>query len=139
MDSAITSSQIIENLGSNPINTAKILDWLSLDISEISIPARFAKLQYVMGFLAKFPEDTQRFLVNKATRGKLVDKLDHLFEYSHLIEEKTENQNNLNDLDKELELVMNVGDLQRVEELQSLKGSVTNKLVELEKEITLYE
>lgn len=139
MDSAVTNSQIIEDLGSNPITTVKILDWLGLDIAELSIPSRFAKLEYVLDFLSQFPEDTQRFLITKSTRGKAVDKLDHVFEYSHLVTSKMNLENELEMASKEFDQVSIIGDSERINQLNNQKLQVTEALSRLNREIEIYE
>ena len=79
---------IFDGMGVDAITGVKLMDWLGVTAEELQVPQRFHRLQDIVQFLKQFPEDTQRFLISKSTRGKLVDKLDHFFEYTSLLKEK---------------------------------------------------
>ncbi len=76
------------DLGVDAVTGSLIMDTLGLTPDDLRFPERFHKLHYVVDYLKRFPEDVQRYIVNKATRGKLVDKLDHMLEYTRLLQRK---------------------------------------------------
>ena len=93
---------VFNDLGVNAIKASEMLDMFGLSVEELNIPQVFTKLQSVIGYLSQFPEDTQRFLINKATRGKMIDKLGHMFEYSMILKEKEANEKLLEQKTKEI-------------------------------------
>ncbi len=77
------------DLGVNAITGSMLMEMLDLTMDDLSSPRRFSCLREVIAFLSKLPEDDQRFLVSKATRGKNVDKLSHMREYVLLLSKKS--------------------------------------------------
>jgi hypothetical protein len=133
----MNAESIFEELGVSAITGVNLLDWLSISPEELSIPQRFSKLQGIIGFLKSFPEDTQRFLVNKATRGKQVDKLDHMFEYTNLLTKKSEHEQELKMIEQEKSVV--AFDQVRMDELQLRESEVKKNLDQTLEEVYLYE
>jgi hypothetical protein len=88
------------------------MELLDLSPSDFVNPVRFARFQSVATYLKQFPEDTQRFLITKSTRGKVVDRLDHVFEYTNLLKQKFAQEKTLERLKEELSAMEAIGDPQ---------------------------
>lgn len=93
--------QKLNDLGIDAITGISLMDQLDMNPDDLAIPQRFSRLKEVIGFFKQFPEDTQRFLITKATRGKAVDKLNHIFEYTKLLTKRSEYEDILQGIDKE--------------------------------------
>lgn len=89
------------DLGIDAITGTLFLEQLDMSPDEFASPERFSKLQSVINYLKQFPDDTQRFLIAKATRSKYVDRLEHMFEYTELLKRKESVEKNLVSIDKE--------------------------------------
>ena len=127
------------DLGVSAILGTQLLGWLNLSLEDLAIPSRFTKLQSCIDYLKQFPDDTQRFLINKATRGKAVDKLDHLYEYTNLLKEKTSIEANLKANASELSVISGSQDMMKISELTSKVDSLQTNLRHINEEITIYE
>jgi hypothetical protein len=127
------------DLGVSAILGTQLLGWLNLSLEDLAIPSRFTKLQGCIDYLKQFPDDTQRFLINKATRGKAVDKLDHLYEYTNLLKEKTSIEANLKANASELSVISGSQDMMKISELTSKVDSLQTNLRHINEEITIYE
>ena len=121
---ATTGLVLLENLGVRP--------------DELVDPRRFQQMKDVIDYLKQFPEDTQRFFINKATLGKNVDKLQHMYEYTDLLKRKGELDAEVKALEAEREATRS-GD-------EMLKENVKNRLLMAKKslravsnEVSIYE
>lgn len=117
---------IFNDLGINAIKASEMLEMFGLTVDDIGIPQNFTKLQSVIKYLSQYPDDTQRFLINKATRGKAVDKLSHMFEYTLILKDKSTHEKMLEDTNKELSVVSD--DPVKSVELQAKKAIISEKL-----------
>jgi len=129
---------LFNDLGINAILGSQLIEWLNLSIDEINIPSRFSKLQNVIDYLKQFPDDTQRFIVNKATRGKMVDKLDHLNEYTHLLQKRESVNSELEKIKSERSAIgTDISD--KNIELDLKESMYNDSMRRLNDEISIYE
>lgn len=128
----------LAQLGITPMNAVMLMETLGVGMDELVSPQRMAKLQAVIDFFKQFPEDTQRFMINKAVRGKTVDKLDHMFEYVHLLEDKMNNESLLDGIIKEKSMIDGSNDVFRMQEVAQRESEVLNKIDLLKQEIEIY-
>lgn len=135
----MNTEDIFRGLGLDAVTGVKLLDWLDLSTDELQIPQRFSKLQAVIGFLKDVPEDTQRFLIAKATRGKMVDKLDHMYEYTGLLNEKKMHEDKLGEIDKERSILELSNEPELVIDAAKRSMDVRGNLDKIKEEIYLYE
>lgn len=130
----VNIQETFNDLGTNAIVATNLMNLLGLYPDDLSDPQRFARFQVVIDYLKQFPEDTQRFLITKATRGKLVDKLDHVFEYTNLLKEKYAQEQTLEDMKKELSVLEATHDpkffilSQQKEEMESQIGRTLEEI-----------
>lgn len=127
------------DLGVNAIVGTEMLDLLGLHTQDLQIPQRFARFQAVIEYFKDLPEDTRRFLVTKATRGKPVNRIDHVFEYVNLLKEKTGYLNQLKDTEEKLDKLKAVGDFESATELEVLKQMLNKKVEDIQETIEIYE
>lgn len=130
---------VFSDLGVNALDGTRMMDMLGIHMSELNIPQRFFKLHEIIKYIRQFPEDTQRFLVNKAVRNKNVNKLDHMFEYMHILKEKESYETQLRDIEKELSIFDPAIDFHKVAELQLAENSIKESLQNLDSEKAIYE
>lgn len=130
-------STAFDDLGVNAIAGVSLMGHLGLNPQDLMFPQKFAKFQVVVDFLKQFPEDTQRFLINKATRGKFLDKLDHMFEYTNLLKNKESIEKDLNSLEKEVSAIFD--DEFKSAEVSTKITENKERLDKIKEEITLYE
>jgi hypothetical protein len=128
---------MFQDLGVNALTGVNLLEWLDVAPEELAFPQRFSKLQAVIEFLNPFPEDTQRFLINKATLGKQVDKLEHMFEYTALLQRKYGYEQSLKKIEHEKSVLG--FDPSLMDEVQLREDGVKKDLDLLLAEIRLYE
>lgn len=134
-------SQIETNfndLGINAIQGVELLGSLGLTTDDLEFPQVFSKLQSVVKYLSNFPEDTQRFLINKATRGKMVDKLGHMFEYTQILKEKERYEREMESAIQELSALGVNNDFGKVSELEVKKGVIGQRLDMLKEELNSF-
>lgn len=98
------------DLGVNAIVATNLMDLLGLYPDDFHDPVRFSRFQSVVNYLKQFPDDTQRFLITKSTRGKPIDKLDHVFEYTNLLKQKFAQEETLDRLKEEISAMEAMGD-----------------------------
>lgn len=114
------------------------MDLLGLNSSDFHDPVRFSRFKTVVDYLKKFPDDTQRFLITKSTRGKMVDKLDQVFEYTNLLKQKFAQEEAMDRLQEEISAMEAIGDPQAV--VVSLQKEEMGRQIEATlSEIGIYE
>lgn len=101
----VNIQELFNDLGTNAIVATNLMNLLGLYPDDFVETQRFMRFQEVVNYLKQFPDDTQRFLINKSTRGKQVDKLDHVFEYINLLKEKYAQEQTLEDMKKEMSVL----------------------------------
>ncbi len=128
-----------EDLGIDAVTGVSVMEMLGVSTDELSIPQRFSRLKEVINYFKQFPEDTQRFLIRKATAGKLVDKLDHLYEYTHLLQRKSHYEETLKGLDKERSAIETTGDEVLLRDVAQRSLDNSQQLDFIKQEIGIYE
>lgn len=129
----------LQDLGISATTGVRILDLLDISPDELAIPQYFSKVQDIVTFLKKFPEDTQRFLINKATRGKSVNKLQHFHEYIQLLQKKAELEKILEQITEEMAIVEATGDTTKLQEIANKEVQFKMQSDNISEEILLYE
>lgn len=135
----VNAETIFNDLGINALVASEMLGMFDLTVDDLNIPETFTKLQSVINYINKFPEDTQRFLINKATRGKNVDKLDHMFRYTLILKDKEINEKLLDNTSKEISAISNGGDIKKVTELQTKKSVIETNIKLLNEEMEIFQ
>jgi hypothetical protein len=136
---SINLETAFDDAGVNAIVGVKFLDLLGLSNGDLQIPGRFSRFQDVISYMKKFPEDTQRFLVTKATRGKMVDKLNHVWEYVNLLKEKEGLDRELAITQEKISGLDGMGDLNQLQDEIALESELMSKVESLKAEIKIYE
>ena len=129
----------LNQLGINAITGVRILELLDISTDELQFPQRFAKVRDIIDFLKPLSEDTQRFFINKATRGKQIDKLQHFHEYIHLLKNKSSLTKQLDKVSNEKGLVEASGDIVKLQEILGREFDLQKEVNTLDSEINLYE
>lgn len=129
----------INDLGVNAITGVRLLELLDISTDELQIPQRFSKIQDIIKFLSQYSEDTQQFLINKATRGKQVDKLQHFHEYIHLLKKKAEINDILDKVLDEKNIIEATGDTNKLQEIANKEVELRMQSDNIGAEIRLYE
>lgn len=128
-----------EDLGIDAVTGVRLMDVLNVSPHELALPQRFSRLSTIIDYLKLFSEDTQRFLINKATRGKPIDKLDHMFEYVDLLKQKTHYDQVLEDAKAKVSALEMSGDSSELSQAQVDKEVAEQSLRAICEEIILYE
>ncbi len=128
----------INDLGVNAVQAVTMMDLLGITPDDFINPTRFARFQVVVDYLKQFPDDTQRFLITKATRGKMVDRLDHIFEYTNLLKQKFAQEETLDSIKKELSVLEATGD-PKIELTRHQKDEMDRQIDLITQEISIYE
>ncbi len=129
----------MNDLGVDAITGVKVLNLLDISTDELQIPQRFSKLQDIIKFLSQYSEDTQRFLINKATRGKQLDKQQHFHEYMQLLQKKAVVNDVLDHVLDEKDIIEATGDATKLQELANREVELRMQSDNLAEEINLYE
>lgn len=127
------------DLGVNAIVGTEMLDLLGLSSVDLQLPQRFIRLQSVISYFKDLPEDTRRFLVTKATRGKVVNRLDHVFEYVNLLKVKAFRQQESDENTSQLQKFNAIGDFQNASIAEIKETQIKESLGRVDEEIYLYE
>lgn len=79
-------SESFNRLGINAIKGSEMMSMLNISPEELSIPQRFQQFKEVFDYLQDF--ENYRYVINKITRGKDVDRLEHTHSYITLAKER---------------------------------------------------
>jgi hypothetical protein len=134
----LNTQEIFNDLGVNAIVATNLMDLLGLYPNDFYDPQRFSRFQVVVDYLKQFPDDTQRFIITKATRGKLVDKLDHVFEYTNLLKQKFAQEEALENIKKEISVLEATGD-PKIEMTRLQEEEMDRQIERTLEEIKIYE
>jgi hypothetical protein len=129
--------QLFNDLNVDVITGVELMEALNIGVDEIGFPQRFHRLQEVVGYLKQFPIDTQRYLIRKACYGKQVDKLDHMFEYTNLLKNKYEIEQNLGKIKAEKSAVGN--DMGKAIAIAQVEKETEEHLARVNDEVQIYE
>lgn len=128
-----------DQLGVDILTATRLMEILDMSPEEFQSPSRFSKLQSVISYLKQFPEDTQRFLITRATRGKNVDRLNHIYEYTSLLREKEEREQHIASIDKERSAIELSADPILQTEVAHRALDARQALNHVKEEIAIYE
>lgn len=127
------------DLNIDAITGVRLLELLDLSADELALPQRFNQFKDVISYLKQFPEDTQRFIVNKSTRSKAVDKLSHIFEYINILKEKEYTEGLFENTKKEKSVLETSTDEFEKQEVEDRYKELETKINTLKDELFLYE
>lgn len=132
----MSTQSAFNQLGINAITATTIMENLGLYPEDLAIPQRFTKLQNVINYLKQFPEDTQKFLINKTTRGKNVDRLDHMSDYTQLMSQQQNEQNMIKNIQDER---ITLGPKSPSDYLDQREAYSADRLARITKELEFFE
>lgn len=134
------STQIFDDAGVDAIKGSEIMGLLDLTPEDFGIPKRFSQFRDVVDFMKGFSD--YRYVLNKITRGKQVDKLDHAWSYTALAKEKNNKLAQLSDLESKMSEINRFGDESTKEKLNGISDmylQMKKDLVYLDEEMSIYE
>lgn len=131
------TESLFNELGISPLLATKIMYDFDLLPEHLSDPIVFSKLQSIVDFLKQYPEDTQRFLIKKATLNKQ-DKLKVMHEYTKLLSDRLLHEKIAKELEKEKSVIGFTNDMNKIKEIFDKETQNNNKLQFLREEIELY-
>lgn len=126
-------------LGVSAVLGTGLMAQFGLSADDFAIPSTFVKFKSIVDFLVQFPEDTQRFLITKGTRGSMGDKLEHFFDYANILKEKAAYQQVLEKVNKEVEILEHTNDPQIIGEVKARQADLQEKIHRLTEEQNLWE
>jgi len=133
----MNNSQLFNDLGISPISAISIMESLDLSTEDLSFPQNFVKLKHVIDFLKDYSEDTQRFLIRKATLNKQ-NKLKCMDEYCDLLSKIKDNDSILGKIKDELEVVLISNDEDKIKEVKLREEAAYKQSRFLRDEIAIY-
>jgi len=131
------NEQLFNELGVSPLLAIKMMESLDLSIEDIQNPFTFRRLQTVIDHLKGYSEDTQRFLIRKATLGKQ-DKLKCMDEYCDLLKEKKFNEDKKEQIKKEKSAIELSKDELKISEIKQKEQEINRRIAFISEEIDLY-
>ena len=131
------TESLFNELGISPLLATKIMYDFDLLPEHLNDPIVFSKLQSIVDFLKQYPEDTQRFLIKKATLNKQ-DKLKVMHEYTKLLSDRLLHEKIAKELEKEKSVIGFTNDMNKIKEIFDKETQNNNKLQFLREEIELY-
>ena len=131
--------QVMNQLGVNAITGTRLLDLLDISMDDLRIPQTFSKVQDIINFLAPLSEDTQRFMIQRATAGKMVDKVKHFHEYIQLVQKNSSLQEQYEALNAERRLVEGMTTPEETELFESKKQGLEKNIQDVLEEMGIYE
>lgn len=134
----MSHEQIFNDLGIDPIRAVEFMGYLDLSVDDMGVPQRYSKFEAVLHYLKSFPDDTQRFLIKKATYNKTADKLNCMFEYVHLLKEKAFYESEGAKLEEQRTAIESSGDLEKQWEHAKMEAINNQKIQSLQSEIEIY-
>lgn len=135
----ISTEQAFNDLNIDAVTGVQMLEWLGVVPSELSDPQRFSRLQSIISYFKQFPPDTQRFLIMRATKNKMVDKLQHVWEYSQLLQQKKVYEDINISIDRERSALGENSDPALKSSIESRSLENREQLARINDEINLYE
>lgn len=135
----ISPEQSFNDLGIDAITGTQMMDWLSLSKIDLGDPTRFSRLKEIIDYFKQFPEDTQRFLIVRATRNKTVDRLTHVWEYAQLLNRRKGYEDMLQLIEKERSVLGENPDPVILSSISSRSLETRESIAKLNSEIGIYE
>lgn len=92
-----------EDLGVDAIVGTELMLKLGVSNMDLIDPARFMRFQDVVKYLKDVPQ--RDFIINKITASKMVDKLDHVWGYVQLLNQRSQLEKSIQDKNEELDKI----------------------------------
>lgn len=92
-----------EDLGVDAITGVKLMQLTGISSDDFIDPVRFMRFKDVIGFFKDIPD--KEYLINRVLLGKVVDKLDHLWGYTQLLQQRASTENRIKELSENLDKV----------------------------------
>lgn len=129
--------QIFNQIGISPLRAVDLMESLDISVDHLGDPYIISKLESIIKFMKNYDDDSQRFLIKKATFGKQ-DKLKVMTEYIRLIDQKNFFEKSAKEIEIEKSNLKDSDDLLKVREIQEREAKNNAKLSLLKEEIELY-
>lgn len=133
-------TQIFDDAGTDAITGSEIMGILGLSTDDFGLAQNYEKFKDIVQFMKGYSD--YRYVLNKITRGKMVDKLDHAWNYVAIAKEKEIKKKRIEELEKQIDEVSRFGDDKKSNLLDGLSRMSTDMRKDcdlLEKEMSLYE
>lgn len=92
-----------EDLGVDAITGVKLMQLTGISPDDFIDPIRFLRFKDVINFFKDIPD--KEYLINRVLLGKVVDKLDHLWGYTQLLQQRATTENHIKELSENLDKV----------------------------------
>lgn len=142
----LSTSNPFSDLNVDPIKGTEILSYLGVTPSTLSHPTIFNQVQDILAHLQNVED--YRWFINKAVGAKNVDKLQHVWEYVKLQEERAQLSGDLDKINRNIsEATMKEqdGQLDELEkkvvipDLFNQKRDLTKRVSRIDEELAIYE
>ena len=135
----ISMESAMNELGVDAITGVELMEWLGVTQVDLSDPSRFSRLHDVINYFKQFQPDTQRYLILRATSGKMVDKLNHVWEYSQLLSRRKSHEDMLTNIEKERSILGENPDPLVKQSVESKSLEAQENIAKINSEIAIYE
>lgn len=136
---------IFNEVGADALFCTEVMDTLGINADEFIDPKKFNQFKDVVKYLKDSPN--WQYVAKKLTTGKMVDKLQHLWEYSQLESQLKMTQEEKQKIRENLETIIKFSGDKKVplEELDNYKEArkqyekVESSLADISNEMSIYE
>jgi hypothetical protein len=90
------------DMGVDAFTGSEIMNLAGVSFTDVKNPVVFEKLHDIVKYIKTIPPEQRSYFMNKVIAGKSVNKLDHLFGYVKLNEQRDIKRNELKMLDEEI-------------------------------------
>lgn len=118
-----------EDLGVDAITGLQLMKSLGLYPDDFYDEARFLRFKDIIDYFKDIPD--RDYLFNKITIGKNVDKLDHVWGYTQLAQQKDKIRKNIDGDMTKLKTLEDLGDEMSHDNIKFLQSNIVDKRVEL--------
>lgn len=118
-----------EDLGVDAITGIELMRQLNINPTDFIDTARFMRFKDVIDYFKDIPD--RSYLFNKITIGKNVDKLDHVWGYTQLAQQKNSLKSNIESDTKRLQTIEDLGDEMQHDTAKFIQGNLIEKKAEL--------
>lgn len=125
------------DLGVDAIKGTEIMQLLDLGMDDLSVPQNFSKFKDILSFVKTF--DNYRYVIQKITRGKNIDKLAHCYEYINLMKQRDDILTKYEDMSKHIDNLSKIGSEDEKKAVTQRFVDLKNTIDSLESEMYLFE
>lgn len=126
-------TQIFDDAGTDAITGSEIMGILGLSTDDFGLAQNYEKFKDIVQFMKGYSD--YRYVLNKITRGKMVDKLDHAWNYVSIVKEKNHKKEKISELERKITELSTFGD----ENSTSVLKDLTMMHVDMKKDLALIE